>query len=494
MNASLTDDGYSCPKCGRTISYQIDRCPECRFLIMFDVLLEKEISDNRLSYQVARRLLELLPNGEFSKIRHGLQNTRLPSVHHMTRSMAERVHALLSENGIESRIVESDGNDPRKKTIPVNKLTILVVSILVVVGFIFALSRRGAQDAQDVSQSDGDEVAALSARELAAKAIPATVMLQCMEKVGSGFFITSTKVLTNAHVLCNDTHPPKVILHDKTELQGDVIVRNEELDVAMVEVENASGKTLEPGDASTLQRGDTIYILGNPRGMDFTFTKGMISHHERYIMGYSYLQIDGSINPGNSGGPVLDTQGRVIGIASMQINNADGLGLAIPINYLYVGEHKILSDAPRYDELKWAERIKSTTAKFEREKAELTAMMDKPLLISAVWQKTGLIIQVMIRTRFSPPNFLDFTIEREGINRCSFREVARRWIPLRGMSTKIRRKIIQDELENSYATIIFSSAKMCPDEARGYGNELIVGYGAPGKDRVSIKGGTRNRD
>src|SRR5690242_9931565 len=87
-------------------------------------------------------------------------------------------------------------------------------------------------------------------------------------------------------------------------------------------------------------------VAGHPRGLDFTFHVGNVSNPNRVVLGTNYLQADARINPGNSGGPALDARGRVVGIVSMKIPGSEGLGMALPIDYLYEGSEPLLPPPP----------------------------------------------------------------------------------------------------------------------------------------------------
>jgi Trypsin-like peptidase domain len=70
-------------------------------------------------------------------------------------------------------------------------------------------------------------------------------------------------------------------------------------------------------------------------GLDFTVHEGIVSSLSRSMGGLAYVQLDAKINPGNSGGPVIDSRGRVVGIVTLKARDAEGIGLALPINYAY---------------------------------------------------------------------------------------------------------------------------------------------------------------
>jgi hypothetical protein len=109
-----------------------------------------------------------------------------------------------------------------------------------------------------------------------------------------------------------------------------------------MKVEGRNFPFLPIGDATQSQRGETVWTVGAPHGLNFTLTKGILSYVGRNIGGIAYLQTDASINPGNSGGPLINELGEVIGVNTFIIRDAEGLGFALPINYLYMSGRPLL--------------------------------------------------------------------------------------------------------------------------------------------------------
>jgi S1-C subfamily serine protease len=155
---------------------------------------------------------------------------------------------------------------------------------------------------------------------------------------GTGFIINASGlIVTNRHVV-GDAQTVKVHLHDGTVLDGQVRGGDELTDVALVQVKSA--KPLQParlGDSDDIQVGDIAIAVGNPFGLDGTFTTGVISGLHRAGLdesGLKFIQTDASINQGNSGGPLLNLNGEVIGINRMIYSPSGGsigIGFAIPV-------------------------------------------------------------------------------------------------------------------------------------------------------------------
>ncbi|MDY3118122.1 MAG: trypsin-like peptidase domain-containing protein [Peptoniphilus sp.] len=158
---------------------------------------------------------------------------------------------------------------------------------------------------------------------------------------GSGFVISEDGyILSNAHVVGDKGNKVKVLLNDQTEAEGKVVWSDSTLDLGLVKIEKKGLTPLPMGDSDGINIGETAVAIGNPLGLDFqrSVTSGVISGLNRNIgeVQGNYMdgliQTDASINAGNSGGPLLNSEGQVIGINSVKISSAEGLGFSIPIN------------------------------------------------------------------------------------------------------------------------------------------------------------------
>lgn len=165
------------------------------------------------------------------------------------------------------------------------------------------------------------------------------------EGIGSGFFFRSDGyILTNSHVI-EGARSIRVGLSDGSELPARVVGADPWLDLSVLKVSaQKSFPMLSLGDSDRVEVGDWAIAIGNPFGLGQTVTIGFINAKERefeMVEGrrsvHSYLQTSALINPGNSGGPLLDLNGKVIGINTFIYNPSGegvgiGIGFAIPIN------------------------------------------------------------------------------------------------------------------------------------------------------------------
>ncbi|NLC43084.1 MAG: PDZ domain-containing protein [Clostridiales bacterium] len=167
---------------------------------------------------------------------------------------------------------------------------------------------------------------------------------QSVEGVGSGFIVSSDGyILTNDHVAVSLDAEIWVILHNGDELEGKVLWTDPTLDLAMIKVDATGLPAAELGDSSQLIVGELAIAIGTPLGLQFqhTTTAGIVSALDRTVevgteRGQNFMedliQTDASINPGNSGGPLVNIDGQIIGINTVKVVSAEGIGFAIPIN------------------------------------------------------------------------------------------------------------------------------------------------------------------
>ncbi len=163
---------------------------------------------------------------------------------------------------------------------------------------------------------------------------------------GSGFVVDKDgTIITNAHVVSGSDNVKVRFQETGNFVDARVVGRDPSTDVAVLKIDPAKAKGVPPvplGDSSKTQVGDPVVAIGNPFGFTRTVTTGIVSALQRQIEapnGFpikNVIQTDASINPGNSGGPLLDSQGRVIGINSQIATGGSqgsvGIGFAVPIN------------------------------------------------------------------------------------------------------------------------------------------------------------------
>jgi serine protease Do len=155
---------------------------------------------------------------------------------------------------------------------------------------------------------------------------------------GSGFIVSQDGyILTNNHVV-EDAEKIMVTLLDGRELQAKLVGTDPSTEVAVIKIDANDLHALEMANSDTIEVGEWVIAIGNPFGLSHTVTVGVVSAKGRNGLGLStyedFIQTDAAINPGNSGGPLIDLDGKVVGINTAIVGSGGniGIGLAIPIN------------------------------------------------------------------------------------------------------------------------------------------------------------------
>lgn len=153
---------------------------------------------------------------------------------------------------------------------------------------------------------------------------------------GSGVIVSEDGyLLTNYHVVDGFTHI-QVKLSDGRRMPATALGVDRLTDLALLKIDSTNLTAAEWGDSDTLEEGAPVWAIGSPFGFQHSITSGILSAKNRGSAGtphQNFLQTDAAVNPGNSGGPLVDAQGRVIGINTMIVGHSfQGVSLAIPCN------------------------------------------------------------------------------------------------------------------------------------------------------------------
>lgn len=164
--------------------------------------------------------------------------------------------------------------------------------------------------------------------------------------LGTGIIVSNNGyILSNCHVTGEELSTCYITLENGYTYEGSVVWCDAELDLSVTKINASNLPYASIGDSSNIKSGETVYAIGNPIGYEFrrTITSGIISATNRTIRieengRVSYMtdliQTDASINPGNSGGPLITPSGEVIGVNTVKIISAEGIGFAVPINVI----------------------------------------------------------------------------------------------------------------------------------------------------------------
>ena len=176
------------------------------------------------------------------------------------------------------------------------------------------------------------------------------------QATGSGVIVDAARgyVLTNGHVVENATRI-EVTTKDNRRFTARLIGRDNDTDVAVLQIPPGNLTALPMGDSDRLQVGDFVLAIGNPFGLGQTVTSGIVSALGRSGLGIEgsedFIQTDASINPGNSGGPLVNLQGECVGINTAILAPGGGnigIGFAVPINMA----RRVMEQLIRFGEIK----------------------------------------------------------------------------------------------------------------------------------------------
>lgn len=179
--------------------------------------------------------------------------------------------------------------------------------------------------------------------------------------IGSGVIVSEKGyILTNEHVSGSKNSSCYITMEDGKNYNANVVWSDTNLDLSIIKINMKCVNYAKLGDSNNINVGETVYAIGNPIGFEFqkTVTSGIVSalnrtiifkeneqslgksdilndlNDEKEIYMSNLIQTDATINPGNSGGPLINNKGEIIGINTVKITSADGIGFAVPINVI----------------------------------------------------------------------------------------------------------------------------------------------------------------
>ncbi len=183
-------------------------------------------------------------------------------------------------------------------------------------------------------------VQAQTAQEIAKRAFGSTVLLVMEDtngqplSLGSGFFVRDGEVASNFHVVEGAARGYAKIIGQRAKYDIDGITAvDPERDLVILKISDARAAALALGNSESVQVGETVYAIGNPQGLEGTFSQGIVSSI-REVGADKLLQITAPISPGSSGGPVLNGKGEVVGVSVATFRGGQNLNFAIPSIYL----------------------------------------------------------------------------------------------------------------------------------------------------------------
>jgi len=197
--------------------------------------------------------------------------------------------------------------------------------------FVFLLTALGFAPSAESAEN---------ARQIASATFPSVVLLVMEDErgqavaLGSGFFVREKVIASNFHVVEKAARGYAKLVGQKMKYNiAGVVGLDSKHDLVLLAVEDTSAPSLKLGDGSKVAVGDTVFAVGNPQGLEGTFSQGIVSGIRQFDAD-SLLQITAPISPGSSGGPVLDSEGKVIGVAVATFKGGQNLNFAIPAKHV----------------------------------------------------------------------------------------------------------------------------------------------------------------
>jgi len=170
--------------------------------------------------------------------------------------------------------------------------------------------------------------------EIIEDAVKGVVSVGSGKSIGSGFIVDESGIIvTNAHVISSPENN-KVALFNGKIISAKLLGLDSKKDIAVLDIEGDDYNYLELADSDEIQVGEKVIAIGNPYGLSFTVTEGIVSAVNRIGPNglADYIQTDVSLNPGNSGGPLINKRGKVLGVNNFKVGSAESLGFALESN------------------------------------------------------------------------------------------------------------------------------------------------------------------
>jgi serine protease Do len=457
-----------------------------------DVVLD-QLPDERRRFVIAREVSALGPPAPaFAVAKARLQTPGVAIVERVSRRFAARVvEVVKASGGVVTLRPYLPPAAPRRFGGRI--LALAALALFIAAGGWFLLRSRPEQVSPAPSVQvpvavapSRDASSALETQDVGKLALPAVVSITCNAGQGAGFFIDAETVLTNAHVACPLKETQQILLQDGRRLLGTTQFRDEWLDFARVRVAGAAANALAVGDATALVAGDPVVFVGSPIGLAFTLHEGKVSFVGRDYLGVGYVQINASINPGNSGGPLLNKRGEVVGIVSMKLSKADGIGFALPIEYA-------IAPGPGEEATRWKALLAAVDEQDRREVEKTTAEYRKPELVGVKpMDRVGLVAFILERWS-EPPHgeVLQLTLTTPA-GTCALRAPVERWLAVepglenakgdRHLAWILKRGLAKE----SYVAAGKLDASACAPSVLASGGTLTLKDGAEERGRVQI--------
>lgn len=438
----MSSDREPCPRCGELVAAEARECPYCDRSTLVNLRLGGPVQDPRTRYQLARSLAALgQPFPKLVELQAALASAQ--------PVLGQRLTVASARRGLE--LVEAHGLRGYAQPVPATRNPWPRIAAVLTVASALAglawLGFRGTAPATSVEKAAAPSrpgpaapkvsgASGLAPRAVAARALPSTVAVRCGgSTIGAGFFIDKDLVLTNAHVSCESSEATGVLLSDGKRFGANVIQSDTDLDLALLRIVGADVTPLPLGDVSTVKEDQQVVVIGSPLGREFTVLGGKVTKPSRLILGVSYIEIDSPIQPGNSGGPLIDLEGRVLGVVSLKHAKAQSVGMAVPINYAYAGPRPFVAAPPGSDPATFARMLEAAEADGRTLLADVNISNIPPMVVGTERQHAE---NVTVRLALLSPGY-------PGMRSYTFKISAANRTTCQNSATVAEWKAVQDE-------------------------------------------------
>lgn len=356
-----------CPYCGEKISEDARLCRHCNRQVYYQLVVVSSLED-RQKYGLYKTWQELpkqefkyLPLSSYEMVKDQLDKIPTTLAWDLTKKQADTLIAKLSGLPLEIRLQTAvpSGFYVQEKSASSHWASFVYGAVAILclgLGVVLWTQPRAIEDIpqlpaiqisgptpserprtetprQENSPSTSNPARTFDRKEIE-HILDATVFITDGKTLGSGFFITDDGyIASNAHVT-SSMQKPIVILRNGQQYQAQKISEDPRIDASIIHIDIRNVAYFELGDANDLYAGQTVLTVGNPGGLAFTITRGIVSYVGRDIKGVPYIQTDAAINKGNSGGPLVTDDLKVVGINSLTSANEQGISFSLPINFL----------------------------------------------------------------------------------------------------------------------------------------------------------------
>lgn len=337
-----------CPCCGEPAALSLKACPVCQESLLVDVVLAAPIAEPRARYGLAREISAFGPPAlPFSTLRETLGAPRPVLARGASRLAAHRLNERLAGLGLQADLEAARAEQPH----PSRLRGFLAAGLGAAALLALLLGMRSKADPERPPVHRPTPRAAaevkspwprtLSFQELSTLALPAVMNFHAAGgRLISGFLAA-----------------PGVALTRSAPTDAEVAKQDDMTGLALVSVPPSQVEPLQLGDASTLRGGDRLYFPVPTDGAPLLL-EGRLGATTRQLQGIAYLALEANPPSGSDGGPVLDSQGRVVGLVAIQQDGA----YVLPINYAYDESHLIDPPQPAPDPGKWRDLLADVAA------------------------------------------------------------------------------------------------------------------------------------